>query len=197
MIFGDKRKQHASPSRHRSATRNGRNTADISSPGTSRAANKHPINLHDWAIWRTHLNEQMGFIATEANDLNHLREFLHSNQFYQQHSRDPSTGRYNGVRLLFSIPHAKLKSDLNDGSRNAPNKNGNMDINDVVPTIPPNVHPIIDDRPATSINSVSIGSPPTVNRTISQLLPKNLIRNANDFLQTNEQIGAVDMAQTR
>ncbi len=113
LIFGEKRKQHASPSRHRSSTRNSGNVADVTS-SVGDVENKNPINLHDWAIWRMQLNEQIGNGMTDRIDLKQMRQFLQSNPFYQQHSRDPNNGRYNGVQLLFSIPHAKLKSESND-----------------------------------------------------------------------------------
>ena len=64
LIFGEKRKQPASPSRHRSSTRNRGNTTDAKSPGGS-AEHKDPINIHDWAVWRMHLNEQMGSGMTD------------------------------------------------------------------------------------------------------------------------------------
>lgn len=198
LIFGEKRKQHVSPSRHRSATRHGSSAADVSSPtGDVAAANKNRINIHDWAIWRMNLNEQMGNEMSESTDLTQLRQYLHSDQFYQQHSRDPSNGCYNGVRLLFSIPHAKIRSELKDGSRGKPNKHANMNVSDAVILVPANAQPNMDDRPMTSVNSISVAPPAIIDKTISQLLPKNLIRNAGDFLQTNEQMVAADIAQTR
>lgn len=101
LIFGDKRKQHHSPPRHRSATRN-----------PTEPAHKTGINLHEWAVWRTQLNEQMALNQNERVDPKLMREYLQANQFYQQHSRDPSTGRHISTRLLFSIPHPKVKSEF-------------------------------------------------------------------------------------
>ncbi|CAF0758903.1 unnamed protein product [Rotaria sp. Silwood1] len=197
LIFGEKRKQHASPARHRSATRNGGTIADVSL-SSSGNANKNLINLHDWAVWRMHLNEQMGNGMAERTDLKHMRQFLHSNPFYQQHSRDPSNGRYNGVRLLFSIPHAKLKPELIYGSREGVfNKNTNMDIGDTTTYDQNNVLSNSDDRTTASVNSVSAGSPMIIDKTINQLLPKGLIGNAGSFLPTNESMAAVDIARTR
>ncbi|CAF2380381.1 unnamed protein product [Rotaria sp. Silwood2] len=196
LIFGEKRKQHASPSRHRSATRNGGTVADVSSSSGGNA-NKNLINLHDWAVWRMHLNEQMGNGMTERTDLKHMRQFLHSNPFYQQHSRDPSSGRYNGVQLLFSIPHAKLKPELIDGSRGGLYKNTNMDIGDTTTYDQNNVLSNSDDRTTTSVNSVSAGSPMVIDKTINQLLPKGLIGNAGNFIPTIEPMSAVDIARTR
>ncbi len=171
---------------------------DVSSPsGGGGTANKHPINIHDWATWRMELNEQMGNGMTEQTDLKQLRQFLHSNQFYQQHSRDPSNGRYNGVRLLFSIPHAKLRSELNDGSRAALNKNSNMDVGDTTTVDQNNAHPNIDDRTITGVNSGSAAPPIVIDKTISQLLPKNLIGNTGGFIHVNEQMIAADAARTR
>jgi len=144
-----------------------------------------------------HLNEQMENGMSDQTDLKQLKQYLHSNPFYQQHSRDPSNGRYNGVRLLFSIPHAKLKSELNDGSRGVPNKSSNIDVGDATTFDQNNVHPNIDDRTVIGVNSIAAGSPMVIDKTISQLLPKNLIGNKGGFLQTNEQMVASDAARIR
>ncbi len=171
--------------------------ADVS-PSRGGATNKNPINVHDWAVWRMHLNEQMENGMSEQTDLKQLKQFLHSNPFYQQHSRDPSNGRYNGVRLLFSIPHAKLKSEQKDGSRGVPNKSSNMGVGDATTFDQNNAHPNIDDWTATVFNSVAAGPPPMVmDKTISQLLPKNLIGNTGSFLHINDQMAAADAARIR
>jgi hypothetical protein len=169
----------------------------LSGDGGGAAGNKNPVNIHDWAAWRMQLNEQMGNGMTDKTDLKQMRQFLHSNSFYQQHSRDPSNGRYNGVRLLFSIPHAKIKPELNDESREILNKNSNIDVGDTTTCDPINNHPIIDDRTTTSVNSVSAGPSMVIDKTISQLLPKNLIGNTSGFLHVNEQMIAADTEQTR
>jgi len=144
-----------------------------------------------------HLNEQMENGMSDQTDLKQLKQYLHSNPFYQQHSRDPSNGRYNGVRLLFSIPHAKLKSKLNDGSRGVPNKSSNIDVGDATSFDQNNVHPNIDDRTVIGVNSIAAGPPMVIDKTISQLLPKNLIGNKGGFLHTNEQMVASDAARIR
>jgi hypothetical protein len=198
LFFGEKRKQHTSPSRHRSATRNGGSAVDVStSGGGGDTAKKNPINLHDWADWRTQLNEQMGNAPTERTDLKQMRQFLHSNSFYQQHSRDASNGRYNGVRLLFSIPHAKLKPELNEGSRGGTNKNTSVEGGHSTTPDQNNVRSNSDDCTTTNVNSVSAGSPTIIDKTISQLLPKSSIRDTGGFLRINEQMIASDTARTR
>ncbi|UJR35582.1 hypothetical protein I4U23_028335 [Adineta vaga] len=185
LIFGEKRKQQASPSRHRSATRTGRNMTDIPSPGDDNTS-KNPINVHDWAAWRTKLNEQMGNETTDRTDMKQMRQFLHANSFYQQHSRDPSNGRYNGVQLLFSIPHAKLKSEINDSTqrisdKTMPSEDDIFDQNHVRP-------PSNNDHIATSVHSISPSSPLIRDKTISQLLPKAILGNTGGFLPVNEQM---------
>lgn len=152
-------------------------------------ANKDPINIHDWAVWRTHLNEQMGSEMTDEMDLKQLRQFLQSNPFYQQYSRDPSNGRYNGVRLLFSIPHAKLHTELD--------KNSQTNLGETKVSDQNNVRPNIDDRSTTGVNCASAGPPILVDKTISQLLPKNLTGNIASFLHVNEQMIAADATRTR
>jgi hypothetical protein len=190
-MFSEKRKQQPSSppsSRHRSATRNTSNIADVKSSGASNT-NEDPINIHDWAVWRMHLNEQMSHEMTDEMDLKQLRQYLQSNAFYQQYSRDPSNGRYDGVRLLFSIPHAKLESELNKGS---PTNLGETKVSDQN-----NVRSNLDDRPAIGANTTSVGSPMLVDKTISQLLPKIPIGNTAGFLHVNEQMIAADVGRTR
>ncbi len=201
LFFGEKRKQHASPARHRSATRNGGSTVDVSASGSGGGggdtANKNPINVHDWAAWRMQLNEQMGNGTTERTDLKQMRQFLHADSFYQQHSRDPSNGRYNGVRLLFSIPHAKLKSESKERSRGGNNKNAAVEGGEAAIYDQNNVRPDSTDRTTTNVNSVSIGSPTVTDKNISQLLPKNLIGDTGGFQRINEQMVAADNARIR
>jgi hypothetical protein len=206
LIFGEKRKPHASPARHRSSTRNGGSVVDLSVPGSGGTAavattNKSHINLHDWAAWRTQLNEQMGAGMTDRRpDLKHMRQFLHSNSFYQKHSRDPSGGRYTGVRLLFSIPHAKIKPEFLDETRGITmkNTNNNNEVGDIAAYEQNNVRSNSDDRTTTSVNSISAVQPMVTDKTISQLLPKGLTGNIDGFLQTNEQmIAAADGMRTR
>ena len=200
LFFGEKRKPHASPVRHRSATRNGGSTVDVSASGSGGGggtANKNPINVHDWAAWRMQLNEQMGNGTTERTDLKQMRQFLHTDSFYQQHSRDPSNGRYNGVRLLFSIPHAKIKSESKERSRAGHNKNAAVEGGEAAIYDQNNVRPISTDRTISNVNSVSIGSPVVTDKTISQLVPKNLIADTGGFLRINEQMVAADTARIR
>ena len=168
-----------------------------SNGGGGGITNKSPINLHDWAVWRMQLNEQMGSGMAERGDLKQMRQYLQSNPFYQQHSRDPSNGRYTGVRLLFSIPHARLKSELTDRSKGGKNKINNMELEDTTTYDQSNVQLNSDDHTATSVNSISAGPPMIIDKTISQLLPKGLVRNAGDFLHINEQMVAVDAARSR
>jgi hypothetical protein len=196
LIFGEKRKQHASPSRHRSSTRKGGSTTDLAL-SNSAATNKNAINLHDWAVWRMQLNEQMGTGMTERrSDLKQMRQFLQSNPFYQQHSRDPSNGRYNGVRLLFSIPHAKLKPEFLNGSQGIITKNN--EIGDTTVYEQKKVRSNSeDDQTTTSVNSVSAIQPMIIDKTISQLFSKSLAGNTGGFLQINEQMVAADGIRSR
>jgi len=194
LIFGEKRKQHASPSRHRSATRNAHDGPPVSSSGEPR--HKHPINIHDWAVWRMHLNEQMENGSGDPGDFKQVRQFLQSNAFYQQHSRDPSTGRYNGVRLLFSIPHAKVKPELIQPVREISNVNAN--VKDILQIEQPDEHSNIDDRALTSVHAAPVKPAITTDKTISQLLPKNLIGNTVGFLPVScEQTIPTDLTRPR
>lgn len=200
MIFGEKRKQHASPSRHRSSTRNGGNLADVSSSAAAAvgsSGSKNLINLHDWAVWRMHLNEQMGNGMSDRNDLKNMRQFLHSNPFYQQHSRDPSNGRYNGVRLLFSIPHPKLKPEVIDGARIAAHKNMNSEISDTTMYDQTNALSSVDERTISSVNTAPASSPIIINKPIHNLMPKAFIGHTGGFLQTNEQMIAAENTRAR
>ncbi|CAF3696404.1 unnamed protein product [Adineta steineri] len=209
LIFGEKRKQHASPSRHRSSTRNDNSTQDLPS-SNGIPASKNAINLHDWAIWRMQLNEQMGSgMGERRSDLKHMRQFLQSNPFYQQHSRDRSNGRSNGVRLLFSIPHAKLKPEFLNESQGGINKiatittttnNNNHAHNELEDTVvydQKKIRSNSDDRTTTSINSISAVQPMIVDKTISHLVPKGLMGNTSGFRHVNEQMIAADGIQTR
>ncbi|CAF0847591.1 unnamed protein product [Adineta ricciae] len=195
LIFGEKRKQHVSPARHRSSTRHASSTADIPSSNVT-TTNKNSIDLHDWAMWRMQLNEQMGSSMNERrSDLKQMRQFLQSNPFYQQHSRDLSNGRYNGVRLLFSIPHTKLKPEfLNEIQETAPRTN---EIGDAVVYEQKKIRSNSDDRTTTSVNSLSAIQPMIVDKAVNQLLPKACVGNTGGFLQTNEQMIAMEGIRTR
>lgn len=112
LIFGEKRKQHASPSRHRSSARNATKSGDKAEPAEASApppaipprTARKPLNLHDWSLWRIQLNEQLASILTERrSDLRTLRQFLQSSSFYQKENHEENNGR-----LLFSIPRAKF-----------------------------------------------------------------------------------------
>lgn len=140
-----------------------------------------------------HLNEQMGIGMTDQVDMQQIRQFLQSNPFYQQHSRDPSNGRYNGVRLLFSIPHAKLQPEANEASRNGSNKITHLDTIEPIAYDQHNPHPHMDDRLAAGTHSV----PMTVDKKITQFLPKNLVGNTDGFLHINEQMVAADPSRPR
>lgn len=190
LIFGEKRKQHASPSRHRSATRTGRNATERPSSGGDNSQ-RNPINVHDWAAWRTQLNEQMSNGGANRADLKQMRQFLHGNSFYQQHSRDPSNGRYNGVQLLFSIPHAKVKTDVLDNPQRIVDKNMLCEDNSIDQSHVPS-H--TEDPMQTSVTSVSPSSPLNRDKTINQLFPKSLLGNTGGFLQVNEQMIANESA---
>jgi hypothetical protein len=143
------------------------------------------------------LNEQMGSGMAERGELKQMRQYLQSNPFYQQHSRDPSNGRYTGVRLLFAIPHAKLKCESTDGSKGGINKNNNIDVGDTTTYDQSTVQPNSDDHTTTSVNSISAGPSMIIDKTISQLLPKALLGNTAEFLHTNEQMVAADAARSR
>ena len=135
-----------------------------------------------------HLNEQMSNEMTDEVDLKQLRQYLQSNAFYKQYSRDPSNGRYNGVQLMFSIPHAKMQSELNKGSQTNLGETKVSDQNNVCSNL--------DDRPITGVNTTAVGTPMLVDKTISQLLPKNSIGNTAGFLHVNEQMIAADATRT-
>lgn len=201
LIFGEKRKERTNTSRHRSSTRNTAKGNEKKSSHAVASGNgaptKEPINIHDWAVWRTHLNEQMGIGMSDQVDLQQIRQFLQSNPFYQQHSRDPSNGRYNGVRLLFSIPHAKLQPEPNEPPRKGSNKITHLD--DVEPIAHDHHNPQhhIEDRLTAGINSVPTGLPMPVDKKITQFLPKNLASNIDGFLRANEQMVAADPTRTR
>jgi hypothetical protein len=201
LIFGEKRKQRTNTTRHRSSTRNpGKGTEkkplQAAASGNG-ATTKEPINIHDWAVWRMHLNEQMGIGMADQVDLQQIRQFLQSNPFYQQHSRDPSNGRYNGVQLLFSIPHAKLQPEPNEASRNGSNKITHLDVMDPIAYDQHNPHHHIDDRLTTGINVVPTGLPMPVDKKITQFLPKKLMSNVDGFLRVNEQMVAADSTRAR
>ncbi|CAF0959999.1 unnamed protein product [Adineta steineri] len=195
LIFGEKRKQHASPTRHRSATRAGTSMGHVSS-SNGNLEHKNAINLQDWAAWRTQLNEQMSNGATERTDIKQMRQFLQANPFYQQHSRDPSNGQYDGVRLLFSIPHANLKPEPVNGSHGGRHKNTHTEAEGRLTYEPNTVRSNIDDHTPITVNSISAESPLMTDKTISQLVPKSLIGNTNGFTHINEQIIATDNLQT-
>ncbi|CAF3390997.1 unnamed protein product [Rotaria sp. Silwood1] len=192
LIFGEKRKPNPSPARHQSSTRNSANVPEPTSPGDA-TANKTPLNIQDWAVWRMQLNEQMGSaIGDQRSEVKHMRHFLQSNSFYQQHSRDPSSGRYNGVHLLFSIPRANIKPEFLDESRGEITKSNNNEVEDVVDYEEKKVRSNSDDRTTTSVNSISAVQPMVIDKTIGQLLPKASVGNTSGFLQTNEPMIAVD-----
>jgi len=197
LIFGEKRKQHASPSRHRSSTRNGDSTTDRPiSAGV--AANKNAINIHDWAVWRMQLNEQMGSgMSDRRSELKQMRQFLQSNPFYQQHSRDPSSGRYNGVRLLFSIPHAKIKPEFLDGSRGEITKNNTNEVGDTTIYEQKKIRSNSEDRTASAASASAVQTTTVIDKTISQLFPKGLVGNTGGFLQINEHMVAADGIRPR
>jgi hypothetical protein len=159
---------------------------------------KNSIDIHDWAVWRMQLNEQMGTGMTDRrSEFKQMRQFLQSNSFYQQHCRDPSNGRYNGVRLLFSIPHAKIKPEFFDESRGSINKSNNTIVEDTMVDEQKKARSNSDDR-TTSAASVSIVQPTMViDKTISQLFPKGLVGNTGGFLQINEQMIAADGIRNR
>ena len=176
MIFGEKRKQNASPSRHRSASRNPTNSADVSvsSSKTTNPSSKNAINLHDWAVWRMQLNEEMASSHSERLDPKLMRQYLQSNQFYQQHSRDPSTGRHNASRLLFSIPHTKMKSEFVD----RPHTYNTSDMTQV-PTHFPAEHRA------------------TVDTTLASLLSKSPSAKTGDFIRKHESTSVLDIPRPR
>ncbi|CAF1012835.1 unnamed protein product [Rotaria sordida] len=198
LIFGEKRKPHVSPVRHQSSTRNSANVPDPTSSSDA-TINKTPLNVQDWAVWRIQLNEQMGNVMNDQrSELKHMRQFLQSNSFYQQHSRDPSDGRYNGVQLLFSIPHANIKPEFFDESRGEITKGNYNEIEETPVYEEEKVRSNSDDRTTTSVNSISAVQPMVPDKTISQLFPKGLVGNTNSgFRSTNEPIIAIDRIHPR
>ncbi|CAF1197311.1 unnamed protein product [Rotaria magnacalcarata] len=196
LIFGDKRKPHASPARHRPSTQNGANVADPAS-SINTGVNKVSINLQDWAVWRIQLNEQMSSaIGDLRTDLKQMRHFLQSNSFYQKHSRDTSNGSSNGVRLLFSIPRAIFNPELIDELR----ENTKVNMKEIVEPIiyeEKKIRSNSDDRTTTSVNSMSALQAGINDKPISQLLPKISIGNTSNFLHTNEPIKTADRIHPR
>ena len=199
LIFGEKRKQHASPGRHRSSTRNGESNRDASPSGmvSPPVPRKMSINLHDWAVWRMQFNEQMAnFMGERRSDLRSLRQYLQSNSFYQQYSRDPNTGRYAGVRLLFSIPRAKFRDEYLEGFRTNYNKIINPELSEM-PLYEQNVQSHSDDRTTASVNSISAVPPILIDKMITQYLPRGLMNNTVGFLQTNEPNSCGEISRSR
>lgn len=180
-------------------------TSSNNNNNTNVTTNKNPINIHDWAVWRMQLNEQMGGgLLDRRTEIKQVRQFLQTNPFYQQHCRDPSTGHYNGVRLLFSIPRAKIKPELLDETRGTgvgggiSKSNNNNEIVETSIYEQKKIQSISED-PTISAISTSIVQPPTmiVDKTISQLFPKGLVENTGGFLQINEQMVAADGIRSR
>lgn len=160
---------------------------------------KNIINLHEWAIWRMHVNEQMGHGMPDRGDLKHMRQFLHSNPFYQQHSRDPSSGRYNGVRLLFSIPHPKIKPESIEIPRESTtlSKITNLDVPDTTTYDQTNVFSNDDDRTFNGTNSISIGSPTINHKSLSQPVQKTLLRNTSCYQPMHDPTVPTNVARTQ
>jgi hypothetical protein len=196
LIFGEKRKPSSSTSRHRSTARHATTLVDESS-----SKGRHPdgetspssINLHEWAAWRTQLNEHMASDKTNQIDPKHMRQYLKSNQFYQKHGRDRSTGQYDSARLLFSIPHANIKSDVIDPTKEL------LDTYDGPAThISSNNNRLYsDEQMITSINSMSTGSPVMTEKKIRHRHPKGTYVKADDHLRINEQTVVGDVARAR
>ena len=202
LIFGEKRKQHSPPSsRHRSASRHAVGAVDVPAMNgkNAKVSSKGAINQHDWAVWRMQLNEQMaGGSAADRADPKLMRQYLQANHFYQQHSRDPSNGRYNGVRLLFSIPHAKVKPDGLDRSLVTPQNLDPMEAVDASTYNHRDVRSTSEDRTVMSGTSISMGTPMISDKTISQLRPKGaMYGKADDFHRTNEHMLATDAPRIR
>ena len=171
--------------------------ADVSSSGGG-ILNRRPINLHDWAVWRMHLNEKMANGMIDRANLKQMKQFLHSNPFYQQHSRDPSNGRYNGAQLLFSIPHARFKPELTEETRERTNKSMIKEMEDTITYGQTNTVSNSDDHTKTDdINPVTPRTPTMVDKTINRQLPKVLTENTDNFLHNNEQMMAVDIPRNR
>lgn len=160
---------------------------------------KNPINIHDWSVWRMQLNEQMGGgLIDRRTELKQIRQFLQNNSFYQQHCRDPSNGRFNGVRLLFSIPRAKFRAEVLDNSRGGTSKPTTSEITEEIPSYQPQKFRSHSDERTTSATLVPPIQPNLVmDKTISQLFPKTVVENTGGFLQVNEQMIAADTMRTR
>ncbi|CAF0819152.1 unnamed protein product [Didymodactylos carnosus] len=159
LIFGGNRKH--SPAK-RSQTRAG----DVVNSGST----NNQLNIHDWAIWRMQLNEHMISGLSEGKpDLKYMRHFLQTNPFYQKHSRDPSSGR---VRLMFSIPHPKLRPELVEIS----NKSASIDNGDA---IKPDTKKMNENNDFTeSLNSIAVS-----HRSLKQ--PNSNGFNGNDDIRTH------------
>lgn len=205
LIFGEKRKPHESPSRRRSSTRNsgtrgGGGTEPILSTtvATATVVNNNPINISDWAVWRMQLNEQMSAaMSNQQFDFKKIRQFLHSNSFYQQHSRSSSKDRFNTVRLLFSIPRAIIRPEFLDGLRGVYTKNHHNEEIETIVYEDKKVRSNSDDRTTTSVNSMSGAQPIVIEKTINQVLPKALTGNTSAFIRINEQMIATNGIQPR
>lgn len=137
------------------------------------------------------LNEQMASMMNERrSDSRSLRQYLQANPFYQQYSRD-SSGRYAGVRLLFSIPRAKFRQEYLQTI--------NPEIIEV-PLYEQNnaLQSHSDDRTTASVNSVSGGVPPVnVEKNIAQYLPRGLLANPMSFVVNNEPLSASEFSRNR
>jgi hypothetical protein len=131
-------------------------------------------------------------ITDRRSEIKQMRQFLQSNPFYQQHSRDPSNGRYNGVRLLFSIPHAKIKPEFLDGSRREITKSNNNEVGDTTIYEQKKVRSNSDDQTPSVASASAVQPPMVIDKTISQLF-----RNTGGFLQINEQMVAADGIRPR
>jgi hypothetical protein len=184
LIFGEKRKQHASPARHRSSTRLGDSTVDLSAPANSTVNRssttmKTGLDLHDWTIWRTQLNEQMATMMIERRaDLRSLQQYLQSNAFYLKNRRDPSAGRHIDFRLLFSIPRAKFPADY---------------LNRVHDTAMATIHHESTDI----VNPMSIVSPMKTDQVIDTSHFNELSSKVGDCLSIDEQPMGNGMMRTR
>ena len=131
------------------------------------------------------LNEHMANGTADRIDPKSMRQYLQTNQFYQQHSRDPSNGRFNGTRLLFAIPHTKLKPDYIDQLQGKVHHQNPKDLSDTVIYNQTHNQSVSEDR----TESVMINE-----RIIS---PKVSYAKTDEFIRVNEQIIANDVPKVR
>ena len=143
------------------------------------------------------LNEHLANGTTDRIDAKHMRQYLQASQFYQQHSRDPSNGRYNGTRLLFSIPHTKLKPDYLEQIQSKNQGPSVKESSDTVSYSQTNTQSISDDRKMFNGQSMPLTPSISTEKIISPTISKGTYAKTDEFIRVNEQILAHDPMKIR